>query len=289
MFEGFQEMNVDGRGARIHLRMGGTGPPLLLLHGYPQTHVIWHRVAPRLAEAFTVIAPDLRGYGDSSAPPGGPRHGAYAKRAMALDMVAVMDTLGYPRFDVAGHDRGGRVAHRLGLDHPGRVRRLAVLDIVPTRFLFEHLDQAVAQGYYHWFFLSQADGLPEHLIGLDPGYFLEQCLQRWSRCPGAFTAEALAEYRRCFDAATIHASCEDYRAAAGIDLEHDREDGHCRLDCPLQVLWGRGGIMGRFYDVLGSWQDCGDRISGQALPGGHFLPEEAPEETLAAFTDFFRP
>lgn len=288
MFEGFSIRDVPTSQGFVHLRIGGEGPALLLLHGYPQTHVMWHRVAPALAARFTVVAADLRGYGDSAKPESDPEHAAYSKRASARDLVDAMAALGFSRFMVAGHDRGGRVAHRMALDHPDRITRLSILDIVPTRRIFAATNQAIATGYYHWFFLIQPDGLPEHMIGLDPEYYLRSKLARWSAAPEAFDAEAVAEYLRCFrDARTIHASCEDYRAGATIDLRHDMEDEGARIACPVMVLWGRQGLMERHFDVLQTWRECAIEVSGRALDCGHFLPEEQPAETAEALLDFF--
>jgi haloacetate dehalogenase len=287
MFPGFQRRQIDTGPATINLAIGGAGPPVLLLHGYPQTHAMWHKIAPRLAERFTVVAADLRGYGDSSKPPGGPDHAGYAKRAMAADLAAIMTRLGFARFAVAGHDRGGRVAHRLALDYPDRVSRLAVLDICPTLEMFEATNQAFATGYYHWFFLIQPFDLAERMIGADPEFYLRKKLGHWGRDGGAFAPEALAEYIRCFrDPATIHATCEDYRAAAGIDLDHDRADRHVKLDCPVLALWGAKGFVQRMYDVLDVWRRRARDVRGAALPCGHFLAEEAPEETYRALVDF---
>lgn len=266
----------------------GSGPPLLLLHGYPQTRLCWRHVAPALAARFTVVSADLRGYGDSSKPAGDPDHGNYSKQAMAADAVALMRHLGFTRFGVAGHDRGGRVAHRMALDHPDAVERAAVLDIVPTRTLFAHTDQAFATAYYHWFFLIQPDGLPERLIGGDPEWFLRETVRRWSGTGRQVPEESLREYVRHFrDPAAVHASCEDYRAAAGIDLEHDAADDGRRVTCPLLVLWGAQGAMNRLYDVLASWRELADDVRGGTLPCGHFLPEECPEETAARLSEFF--
>ena len=285
---GFETRTIDGDGARIAVALAGEGPPLLLLHGYPQTRACWHRVAPGLARRFTVVAADLRGYGDSERPPDGPGHAGYSKRAMAADMVAVMRGLGHPRFAVAGHDRGGRVAHRMALDHPDVVARAAVLDIVPTRTLFAGSDQAFATAYYHWFFLIQPGGLPETMIGHDPEWFLRETLRRWSGRAEPLAEEAIAEYARCFrDPAVIHASCEDYRAAATIDLAHDAEDAGARVECPLLVLWGEHGAMHRLYDVLETWRALAADVRGHTVPCGHFLPEEAPAETTAALEAFF--
>jgi haloacetate dehalogenase len=288
VFEGFSQERIVTSGAEINLRIGGKGPPLLLLHGYPQSHVLWHRIAPALAERFTVVCSDLRGYGDSSKPPGGGDHATYSKRAMAEDQARVMEELGYRRFGVAGHDRGGRVGHRMALDFPESVQRLAVLDIAPTLTMFRRADMDFGMTYYHWFFLAQPYDLPERLIGADPVFFLEWKLGAWGSGIEVFDPEALAEYKRCFaDPATIHASCEDYRAAASIDLMHDEEDLERRIDCPLLVLWGDKGFVGRTYDVLAVWREKAERVEGRAVPSGHFVPEEAPDETLQSFLDFF--
>ncbi|HMQ32406.1 MAG TPA: alpha/beta hydrolase [Chloroflexaceae bacterium] len=288
MFPGFTPLRVNTGEVTIHAVRGGAGPPLLLLHGYPQTHAMWHKLAPRLAGRFTVVAPDLRGYGDSDKPPGDPAHMTYSKRAMARDMAALMAALGFECFAVAGHDRGARVAHRLCLDHPERVSRVAVLDIAPTHHMFATADKVFGDAYYHWFFLSQPPDLPERLIGADPAYYLRHKLAQWGRDPSAFTAEAVAEYTRCFsDPAAIHASCEDYRAAATVDLEHDEADLGRKIACPLLALWGSKSFIGRRYDVLAVWRERAADVRGRALPSGHFLAEEAPDETYAELAAFF--
>jgi haloacetate dehalogenase len=287
VFEAFQRKRVETAGATINLVHGGNGSPVLLLHGYPQTHAMWHKLAPRLAHDFTVVAADLRGYGDSAKPAGGPDHAAYSFRAMARDQVAAMAALGFARFAVVGHDRGARVAHRMALDYPERVTKAAVLDIAPTLTMYRATDQAFATGYYHWFFLIQPYDLPERLIGADPEYYLRQKLGQWGRTADAFAPEAMAEYLRCFrDPATIHATCEDYRAAAGIDLAHDEADLGRRVECPLLALWGAKGLVGRSFDVLAVWRQRARQVSGRALACGHFLPEEAPTETLAELLPF---
>jgi haloacetate dehalogenase len=278
---------VRGEGLEINVARAGSGPPLLLMHGYPQTHAMWHRVAPFLAERFTVVATDLRGYGDSDKPPGDPEHVTYSKRAMARDQVAVMRALGFERFHVAGHDRGARVAHRMALDHSETVLRVALLDIVPTAHLFATVDQHVARSYYHWFFLSQPPNLPERLIETDPVFFLRWTVRSWCGPGRRLAAEAMAEYERCFaDPATIAASCEDYRAGASIDLRHDEEDDGRRVTCPVLALWGAEGRIGRLYDVLGTWRERADDVRGLAVPAGHFVAEEAPEETTAELASF---
>ncbi len=289
--DSFQTHDVDVEGTRIHVAVGGEGPPVLLLHGYPQTHVMWHRVAPGLTDRHTVIVPDLRGYGDSARPPSDPDHASYSKRAMAADQSGLMSALGFDTFALVGHDRGARVAHRLCLDRPEAVSRVALLDIVPTRHVLTHVDRALAQVYEHWFFLSQPPDLPEHLIGGDPAYYLRRKLAQWSSGEGleAFAPEAVEEYVRCFsDPEVIRASCEDYRAAASIDLEHDEVDASAgrRIGCPTLVLWGELGFVGQAYDVLGVWQKYAADVSGHAIGGGHFLPEEQPDATLAALRDF---
>jgi haloacetate dehalogenase len=289
MFEGFTTRTAPGAGADIHLRLGGQGPPLLLLHGYPQTSAMWHLVAPGLAERFTVVAADLRGYGRSAKPPSDPEHHAYSKRVMALDLVRVMAGLGFDAFAVAGHDRGGRVGYRMALDHPAVVTRLAVLDIVPTHAMWQRMDRELAMATYHWLFLAQPDGLPETMIGGDPGWWVRQAIDRWAGPGAVFADEAMDEYVACFsDPAAIHASCEDYRAGATVDDRQDADDlGRRRIACPVLVLWGNEGIARRAEDPLAAWRPWSDDQHGQGVPGGHFCPEESPAETLAALVEFF--
>jgi haloacetate dehalogenase len=281
VFDGFATEDVVTGEAVVHLRRGGAGPPVLLLHGYPQTHAMWHLVAPRLAEEFTVVAADLRGYGDSSKPRTTDDHEPYSKRAMARDGVAVMARLGFERFAVAGHDRGARVAYRMALDHPGAVERVAVLDVIPTADMYARTDMRMALGAWHWFFLPQPYDLPERLLAADPEGFYFRGRE------ALFAPEALAEYHRCLrDPRVIHAICEDYRAGATIDLALDEEDrGARRIACPLLALWGEQGPLGR-GDVLATWRTWAQDVRGAALPCGHHLPEEAPEETTAALRAF---
>jgi len=287
VFESFEKLRVETSRAVINLVRAGNGPPLLLLHGYPQTLAMWHLVAPRLAEHFTVVAADLRGYGASSKPEGGPDHAGYSKRAMAQDQVEMMQRLGFEQFFLAGHDRGGRVGHRMALDHPKRVKKLAVLDIVPTRTMFAQVNQYLATVYYHWFFLIQPFDLPERMIGADPEFFVRTFFSRLGSA--ALAPDAIAEYVRAFrDPAVIHASCEDYRAAASIDLEHDAADPTAKVTCPLLVLWGAKGRIGQMFDVLATWREHATDVRGRALQCGHYVPEEASEQTLQELLAFFR-
>lgn len=288
MLADFSEQMIKTSGAEIFVRLAGSGSPLLLLHGYPQTGAMWGKIASELAKNFTVVIPDLRGYGRSSKPAGPTDHSSYSKRAMAADLVEVMSALNFTTFDLAAHDRGGRVAHRLTLDYPKRVNRVAILDIAPTLRMYEQTDMAFATAYYHWFFLIQPFDLPERMIGADPEYYLEKKLGQWCKTPGCFTDSALAEYKQYFsDPRTIHASCEDYRAAATIDLEHDKADLDQLIHCPLLVLWGAKGVVAKTYDVLAVWRERAHNVQGYPLDCGHFLPEEAPGETLSALQQFF--
>jgi haloacetate dehalogenase len=281
----FRYREIDVGGVVINCAVGGSGPPVLLLHGYPQTHLIWHHVAPLLAADHTVVLADLRGYGDSGKPAGGPA--AYAKRVMALDQVRLMGSLGFDRFAVVGHDRGGRVAHRMALDHPATVTRLAVLDIVPTRHAYATADAAFAQGYYHWFFLTAGGGIPERLIGGDPEFWIRARMTARHHGGTEFDPAAMDEYVRCFsDPAAISASCDDYRAAATIDLEHDEESFGRPVECPVLALWGGQSFVGRTYDVLDVWRSYATDLRGSALPADHYLPEEAPAATVAALREF---
>jgi haloacetate dehalogenase len=282
---GFRTERRDANGVSIHLARGGQGPPVLLLHGYPETHVMWHRVAPLLAQDHTVVCPDLRGYGDSAKPAGGGDHAVYSKRTMAADQLAVMRALGYERFAVVAHDRGARVALRLALDHPEAVERLAILDIVPTRTIYSTIDRERATTVWRYFFLVQPAPLPERLIEADRGFYLDWTLDQWSGDRSALDGAAVAEYRRCFDQATVHATCEDYRAGASIDLIHDEADAGTPVGCPVLVLWSASGI-GSAYDVEAIWRERAPDMRGRALDCGHFLAEERPEEVAAELRSF---
>ncbi len=291
MFENFTKREIQTSGARIVTVYGGNGPPLLLMHGNPFTHASWHKFAPRLAQDFTVVCTDLRGYGDSEKPPGGADHSGYSFRAMAQDQVEVMAALGFDRFMAAGHDRGARVLARMTLDHPEKVIKAAILDIVPQHYLFNHVTQKWATGSYHWFFMIQPFDLPERLMGADPDYFIRKKLAKTEQGLSFFGEEALAEYMRCFrNPATIHAMCEDYRATAGVDLAMDTADlaAGRRIETPLLVLWGATGAVGRLQKPAEVWKDYAVNIRGaEALPCGHYLSEEAPEETYHALHGFF--
>jgi haloacetate dehalogenase len=280
-------MDVATSTGTIRVRTGGKGPPLLLLHGYPQSHAMWHGVAARLRDDFTLICADLRGYGDSFRPETAADHAGMSKRAMAQDMAEVMTALGHAGFDVGAHDRGARVAHRLALDHPDRVRRLATLDIAPTREMYAHTGDSFARAYWHWFFLIQPAPFPERMIGADANaYWLKKC-GSGSAGLAPFVPEALAHYLRGFaDPDVIHASCEDYRAAASIDIAHDDADGARKMTQPLLALWGQNGGVGRCFDVLALWRQRAADVRGHALPGGHYLAEELPELVAAEFLTF---
>lgn len=287
LFPGFERRRIRASGATINLVHGGKGPPVLLLHGYPQTHAMWHRIAPDLARAHTVVCADLRGYGASSKPPGLPDHANYSKRAMAKDMVEVMAALGHHRFHVVGHDRGARVAHRMARDHGKRVLSLAVLDISPTLTMYRRTDKDFATAYYHWFFLIQKAPLPETLLARQVPQYV---LGRIGRGPGGlkvFDKRALAQYVHAFrDPRTIHATCEDYRAAAGIDLVHDRRDLKKKIRMPVLALWGRHGVIEAMFDPLRDWREVAVDVRGRALECGHFLPEERPADVLRELRRF---
>jgi len=290
-FPGFETGRFVSSGAQIHYRRAGIGEPVLMLHGYPQTHTCWHAVAPALTRNYTVVCADLRGYGDSSKPAGLTDHSNYSKRAMAQDMVELMASLGFERFHLVGHDRGGRVGHRLAADHPQRVHSLTVLDISPTLRMFERTDMEFARAYYHWFLMLQPPPLPEQMLaGMVPFNVLGR-IGRDEPDLSKFDEVAVREYVRCFaDPAAIHASCEDYRAAGTIDLEHDRADRDAgrKLTMPMMALWGAQGVVGNMFDCLADWQAVSHNAIGRALPCGHFVPEEAPQETLAEIERFLQ-
>src|SRR3989440_2205121 len=289
--DGFTRAEIQTSGARIVTVHGGSGPPLLLLHGNPFTHLSWHKFAPRLAQEFTVVATDLRGYGDSEKPPGGADHSGYSFRAMAQDQVEVMAALGFERFFAAGHDRGARVVHRMCLDHPDNVIRASILDIIPQHYLFNHVTQAWATASYHWFFMIQSAPMPERLMSADPDFFIEKKLAKTDRGLSFFGKEALEEYKRCFrNPATVHATCEDYRATATVDLAMDTTDFAAgkKIRCPVQLLWGATGAVGRLHEPAEVWKDYArDLRNAQALSCGHYLSEEAPEETYRGLREFF--
>jgi haloacetate dehalogenase len=291
MLEGFETLGIHRDGVRLHVRRAGQGAPLLLLHGHPQTHAMWHQVAPRLAERFSVVLMDLRGYGDSGRPAPGEQSAAYAKREMALDALEVMRQLGHARFQVLAHDRGARVAHRLALDHPAAVERMLLLDIAPTLPMYRNTGEAFARAYWHWFFLIQPGPLPQALIQSDPARYVRSVMGARHAGLAAFSREALAEYERCAAIpGTAQSIVADYRASAGIDLQHDQADADAgrRLAQPLHVLWGEHGAVGRCFDVPALWRDAATEFSGRSLPCGHYIAEEAPALLLDESLTFFR-
>ena len=293
MLEGFTRSEIATSGARIVAVKGGSGPPVLLMHGNPFTHLNWLHVAPVLARTFTVVCTDLRGYGDSEKPPGGDRHENYSFRALAQDQVEVMAAFGFDSFMAAGHDRGARVLHRMCLDHPHKVKRAAILDIVPQHYLYSHINKQWATFSWHWFFNIQPFDMPERMMGFDPDWFIEKKLAKTKQGLSFFDKEALAEYKRCFrNPATIHAICEDYRAGAGIDLDHDEADMRAgrKVECPVLLLWGATGGVGRNHNPGPAeiWKAYASNIAGaHAVPSGHYLMDEAPKETTAALHEFF--
>lgn len=290
MFKEFKNLKKKVNGVNINYVIGGSGLPLLLLHGYPQTYYIWHKIADKLANKFTVIASDLRGYGDSDNPPTDPEHYPYSKREMGKDQVLLMESLGFNQFYVAGHDRGGRVGHRMALDYPQKILKLAVLDIAPTYTMYKTCDMEFATAYYHWFFLIQPFDIPERMIGADPEYFLNKKFGQWGRDKTAISKKAGQEYLRCLTPETIHASCEDYRASASIDLAMDELDikKGKKVVCPILCIWGKKGFVGKKYDVVAEWRKWSNNVVGFGLDCGHYLPEEAPEETQIAIIEFFK-
>ena len=291
MLDGFESLEVDRGGVRLNVRRAGQGEPLLLLHGHPQTHAMWHRVAPALAQRFTVVMMDLRGYGDSGRPHPGAGSATYSKREMALDALAAMRACGFERFKVLAHDRGARVAHRLAADHPGAVERMVLLDIAPTLAMYERTGEAFARAYWHWFFLIQPPPLPEALIESDPRRYVRAVMGGRHAGLAAFAPDALAEYERCAAIpGTAAAVCADYRASAGIDLVHDREDvaAERKLAQPVLVLWGEHGVVGRCFDVLALWRERARHVAGRALPCGHYIAEEAPQALLGESIPFLK-
>ena len=290
-FPGFTAETVETGGTTIHVLRKGTGRPLLLLHGYPETHLTWHKIAPQLAEQFSVVVPDLRGYGQSGKPEGGERHENYSFCAMAQDQIDVMGHYGHERFLVAAHDRGARVSHRLCLDHPDRVEKACLMDIAPTLTMYQGTNQEFATRYMWWFFLIQSYPLPEHMIGLDPEFYLQRIFGGLNKTPGAITPDLMKEYVRAFSSpSAIHATCEDFRAAADIDLEMDKADDAAgrKIACPLHVLWGAKGTVGSLWDLPATWRDkCAATVTGRGLDCGHFLQEERPQELTTELVQFF--
>lgn len=290
LFPGFASGVCDTGPVPIPYVTAGSGPPLLLLHGHPQTKAIWHRIAPALARRYTVVASDLRGYGDAGKPTGLADHSNYAKRAMAADQLGLMRALGHPRFGVVAHDRGARVAHRLAADHPQAVERMLLLDVCPTLAMYEQTSMAFATAYWHWFYLIQPAPLPEQMIGADPAFYLTRLMGNRSAGLAPFSPDALSEYLRAIDdPACVHGICEDYRASAGIDLAHDRADRDAgrMLACPLRVLWGRDGVIGKCFAPLDEWRRVAREVGGRAIDCGHYLPEEAPDTVRAEIETFF--
>ncbi|HGN9372794.1 TPA: alpha/beta fold hydrolase [Citrobacter pasteurii] len=276
-------------GLTIRVATGGNGLPLVLLHGHPQNHITWRKVAPELAKSHTVILPDLRGYGDSDKPASDPAHRTYSKRMMAQDIVMLMAILGYPRFAFVGHDRGGRVGHRLALDYPDSVTCCTFIDIAPTATMYALTNKAFATRYFWWFFLIQPFPLPETMIALDPAFFLRKHIAGQLKTAGATSEDAFNEYLRCYqNPEMIHAVCEDYRAAASIDLEDDAADASARIECPLLLLWGAQGTVGQLYDVVDTWREKATHVQGEALPCGHSLQEEIPEIFMQKLQSFLR-
>ena len=285
MFDNFTSKQIKVQETTINLVQGGSGYPVLLLHGYPQTHVCWHLIAPMLAKHFTVICTDLRGCGDSAKPPGDEKHLAYSKRIMAKDQVEVMEELGFSEFAVVAHDRGARVAHRMALDYSGKVTKLVLLDIVPTSWAFSNVDKEIATAAFNWFFSIQSGGLPERLINAERAFYIQWLLDDFAGKKNILAEKAVAEYKRCFDSPSVHATCEEFRASATIDLEHDEVDKSKKISCPVFILWSATGMWAK-YDILNLWKSRADNVKGKALHCGHFLQEEDPiavAEELIAF------
>ena len=288
MFKNFKQDIIEVNGVNINYKIGGKGEPLLLLHGYPQSHVLWRKIAPLFAENYTVICSDLRGYGDSDKPQSDKKHLTYSKKTMGLDQNELMKKLGFNEYFLVGHDRGGRVAHRMAIDFKENIKKISVLDIVPTSHVFKNTNAILAKRYYHWFFLIQSYPLPETMIGNDPEYYIRSKLQMWGANNEYLTEEIIQEYLRCFTTETIQASCEDYRAGASIDLVHHEEDFDKKISCPLQVLWGSKATLEELYDPIKVWKEWALNVEGQSIDCGHFLPEESPVETYNAIINFFK-
>ncbi|MDZ7820272.1 MAG: alpha/beta hydrolase [Aliarcobacter sp.] len=288
--ENFERKKIKINDIEINCEFGGNKAnkiPLLLIHGYPQTHIMWHLIVEKLSQKYFIICPDLRGYGDSSKPKSDEKHITYSKKTMAKDMMDLMTHFGFEKFFVAGHDRGARVTHRMCLDYPNNILKACVMDITPTYHMFKNTDQSFATGYYHWFFLIQPDNLPETLIGSNARYYLEEKLKRWSAKDAVFDKKAVHEYVRCFDKESIHSTCEDYRAGASVDMIDDEKDRNKKIDMPLLVLWGNKGFVHRTYDVLNVWKNYASDVRGKALDCGHFLAEEKAEELTIELLEFF--
>jgi haloacetate dehalogenase len=286
----FERKKIEVNGILINCEFGGNKSnkiPLLLIHGYPQTHLMWYTIVEKLSKKYFIICPDLRGYGDSSKPKGDENHINYSKKIMAKDMMHLMNHFGFEKFYVAGHDRGARVTHRMCLDYPQNILKACVMDITPTYHMFKNTNQAFASGYYHWFFLIQSDNLPETLIGSNARYYLEEKLKRWSAKDAVFDKKAVDEYVRCFDKESIHGTCEDYRAGASIDMFDDEKDRNKKIAMPLLVLWGSEGFVNRTYDVLNVWSEYASDVRGKALKCGHFLVEEKPNDVVSELIEFF--
>ena len=288
MFKNFKQDIIEVNGVNINYKIGGKGEPLLLLHGYPQSHVLWRKIALLFAENYTVICSDLRGYGDSDKPQSDKKHLTYSKKTMGLDQNELMKKLGFKEYFLVGHDRGGRVAHRMAIDFKENIKKISVLDIVPTSHVFKNTNAILAKRYYHWFFLIQSYPLPETMIGNDPEYYIRSKLQMWGANNEYLTEEIIQEYLRCFTTETIQASCEDYRAGASIDLVHHEEDFDKKISCPLQVLWGSKATIEELYDPIKVWKEWALNVEGQSIDCGHFLPEESPVETYNAIINFLK-
>ena len=288
MFEQFKQDKINVNGININYKIGGKGEPLLLLHGYPQSHILWRKIAPLFAKDYTVICADLRGYGDSDKPKSDEKHLTYSKKTMGLDQNELMKKLGFNKYFLVGHDRGARVAHRMAIDFKESIKKISVLDIVPTSHVFKNTNAILARRYYHWFFLIQSYPHPETMIGNDPEYYIRSKLQMWGANNQYLTEDIIKEYLRCFTTESINASCEDYRAGASIDLVHHEEDLHKKISCPLQVLWGSKATVEELYDPVKVWKEWAINVEGESIDCGHFLPEENPIETYNAIIKFLK-